>query len=220
MQLRLQRLLKMRQIRDTPPVPGAIPLTGPNAGASLEPEAAGNIAKMAAAAAAAKAAASKAGADTVGRTMHGAAGSGEGAEGQREGGSGGAAEGTAQRLEAELLRSATAPGESGVEGELGKSVTAAAVAAPPSREGSQPHAAACCGFCGKPGVFPAAAQPVGKLSEGQGGPQEGAGNVQGQGEVQLPRLLRCGGCREAFYCSPSCQRSAWPAHKATCIRRS
>jgi hypothetical protein len=33
--LRLQRLLKLR---DTPPVPGAIPLSGPNAAASLERE--------------------------------------------------------------------------------------------------------------------------------------------------------------------------------------
>ena len=27
---------------------------------------------------------------------------------------------------------------------------------------------------------------------------------------------RCGRCREAYYCSEECQRSAWPAHKGAC----
>ena len=27
---------------------------------------------------------------------------------------------------------------------------------------------------------------------------------------------RCGRCREAYYCSEECQRSAWPAHKEAC----
>ncbi|KAL9132665.1 MAG: hypothetical protein Q9175_006159 [Cornicularia normoerica] len=31
-----------------------------------------------------------------------------------------------------------------------------------------------------------------------------------------PGTRTCGACRRAKYCSPSCQRSQWPAHKASC----
>ncbi|GIL79673.1 hypothetical protein Vretimale_12255, partial [Volvox reticuliferus] len=45
--VRLDRLNKMRAIRDKPPVPGAIPLTGPGAAASVNPEAAQALADRA-----------------------------------------------------------------------------------------------------------------------------------------------------------------------------
>lgn len=30
------------------------------------------------------------------------------------------------------------------------------------------------------------------------------------------KLLRCSGCRLAFYCSPACQKMEWPSHKREC----
>ncbi|ORY41755.1 hypothetical protein BCR35DRAFT_316454 [Leucosporidium creatinivorum] len=30
--------------------------------------------------------------------------------------------------------------------------------------------------------------------------------------------MKCGSCRVARYCSPKCQKEAWPAHKAECKR--
>ncbi|KAL6062921.1 N-lysine methyltransferase smyd2 [Balamuthia mandrillaris] len=30
------------------------------------------------------------------------------------------------------------------------------------------------------------------------------------------RLLRCGRCKQAWYCDQECQKKAWPAHKASC----
>lgn len=36
---------------------------------------------------------------------------------------------------------------------------------------------------------------------------------------ELSEQLRvCGGCKMAYYCSRSCQKRAWPGHKATCLR--
>lgn len=32
------------------------------------------------------------------------------------------------------------------------------------------------------------------------------------------KLLRCSGCKISWYCSPQCQRSAWPRHRASCLR--
>jgi hypothetical protein len=33
-------------------------------------------------------------------------------------------------------------------------------------------------------------------------------------------LLRCGSCKEVYYCDPECQRAAWPGHKEECRRSS
>ena len=36
-------------------------------------------------------------------------------------------------------------------------------------------------------------------------------------ECQQPGSRRCSRCKQAWYCSPQCQRRAWPAHKSACI---
>lgn len=33
-----------------------------------------------------------------------------------------------------------------------------------------------------------------------------------------PMLKRCSGCGAARYCSRECQKRAWPAHKASCVK--
>ena len=37
--------------------------------------------------------------------------------------------------------------------------------------------------------------------------------------VILPRMLMCGRCKTAKYCSKDCQKSHWPEHKVTCSAR-
>jgi hypothetical protein len=33
------------------------------------------------------------------------------------------------------------------------------------------------------------------------------------------KLMRCSGCYKAWYCSPDCQKSNWPKHKAACRKK-
>lgn len=41
--------------------------------------------------------------------------------------------------------------------------------------------------------------------------RHGAGQASGTVE-----LRRCGACKQAVYCSPECQRAAWPTHRSEC----
>ncbi|TBU48461.1 hypothetical protein BD309DRAFT_292618 [Dichomitus squalens] len=38
----------------------------------------------------------------------------------------------------------------------------------------------------------------------------------GAREVRAAEFKRCSGCKEVIYCSPSCQKEDWPAHKKKC----
>jgi len=55
---------------------------------------------------------------------------------------------------------------------------------------------------------PSSAGAIGSASHGAAGAASNGGPSQ--------RLLRCGRCRQTFYCSPDCQKRAWRKHSATC----
>lgn len=51
---------------------------------------------------------------------------------------------------------------------------------------------------------------------GHCGAQVGGSDREGK---LVAKLLACGRCRAAHYCSAECQRSAWPAHKKECKKK-
>ncbi|KAG2501759.1 hypothetical protein HYH03_000259 [Edaphochlamys debaryana] len=196
--LRYERLTKARTIRDAPaapPVPGAIPLTGPGAVASLQPEVAQSVAERAAAAAAAAGAAE------------------DSDEARRE---------AARKLEAELLQAAglgaaRSGGDAGAGGEGSRGAAGGGAgegrggeAAGPAASGS---AAACEDLAGSATQRCAACGLAGRWSEAAA---SDGGDTGGGAAGGLPSLSRCGRCRRVFYCSPQCQRKHWPSHKPAC----
>ncbi|GFR46993.1 hypothetical protein Agub_g8647 [Astrephomene gubernaculifera] len=58
----------------------------------------------------------------------------------------------------------------------------------------------------------------GGASESSGGPPAKTCCVCGASPAPGKRLQRCTGCLSALYCSPACQRAAWPEHKPECSR--
>ncbi|PNW72015.1 hypothetical protein CHLRE_16g686002v5 [Chlamydomonas reinhardtii] len=233
-QLRLGRLKKMQQVRDAPPVPGAIPLTGPNAAVSLSPEDAADVAARAAAAAAAKArrppppAAGKGpGPSAAGDTaaLFGA-GSAAAAAGAGAGAGARAADeerATAERLQQELLRVAGAAGAA-----AGAGAAAAPAAASAGKKSVAGTTSAVAEARAGAGVA-AAGQEEGSSGAGLGAAQQCAGcGLQGRwregfsggapaaSTAAPPSLLRCGRCRAVFYCSRECQKQHWSKHKLAC----
>jgi hypothetical protein len=74
-------------------------------------------------------------------------------------------------------------------------------------------------------------RPLGKMSAAlqacaaSGGPLLAVGEAGDDGACAtcgvlaspLMRLKKCAGCMQSWYCSPSCQRRAWKAHKPACL---
>jgi hypothetical protein len=42
------------------------------------------------------------------------------------------------------------------------------------------------------------------------------GAQERQSTISTVKLQQCSGCKQAWYCGPSCLKEAWPRHKAAC----
>lgn len=49
-----------------------------------------------------------------------------------------------------------------------------------------------------------------------GGAKKRGQPAPGGGAAPIILLKACSACRSVWYCSPECQRAAWPTHKAEC----
>jgi hypothetical protein len=123
----------------------------------------------------------------------------------------------------------TAQAEGGADrsADLGSGVSSAAcsILASSSNKPAQPYS---CAFCYVPGCWGAvigraAAVPAATSAEGSekngrtNGPYDGVDSSDSIcPDASAPPLLRCGRCRQTFYCSAKCQRAHWRQHRASC----